>query len=139
MRFKIIVRRQYLGTDQLLLQNVHEVQQIFWLVVANVIDCIRRNRQTIFSNLSFRCSLHHTLYTFYNVICIGKITLAVAIVENLDCLPLQQLIGKTEVSHIRATRRTVKRKETQSCGRNIVELTVSMSQKLVGFLSCGIQ
>ena len=42
--FKVVIFRQDTSTDQFFLQNLYEVQQIFRVLITNVINCIRRNR-----------------------------------------------------------------------------------------------
>ena len=80
---KVIIGREHLGTDQLLLQDGHEVQQILGSRITDVIYLVWRHRQTIFTYLLLRSMLHHTYHTLHNVIYKGKVTLAVAIVEDL--------------------------------------------------------
>ena len=53
--------------------------------------------------------------------------------------PFHQLVGESEVSHIRTACRTIDRKESQSSGRNVVELGVGVCHQLVRFLSGCIQ
>ena len=61
----------------------------------------------------------------------------VQLVEYPDSTQISQCVGRREVKHIRSSGRTVNRKKAQACGRNIVELGVRMSEKLVAFLrSC---
>ena len=122
MCLEIIVRRQYTGTHQLLRQNLHKVQQVLRIGVADVVNCIGRNGQPILAILLFRCLCHHTDNTFHDVIHISKITLAVTVVENLDSFALHQLIGESEVGHIRATSRAVNCKEPQTSRGNVIKL-----------------
>ena len=51
--------------------------------------------------------LHYTYNPLHDIIHIGKIPLAVAIVEYLDGLPLTQLVGEPEICHIRASGRSI--------------------------------
>ena len=120
MCFKIIIFRQNTSTNQFFLQNLYKVQQIFRVLIADVINCIRRNRQAIFAVLARRRALHHTDNALDNIIHISKVALAVTIVENLNCLAFQQLVGKAKVRHVRATSRAIHREEAQARGRNVV-------------------
>ena len=122
MSLKVKVSRQHTSTHQFLLQDIHEVQQILRLPTTDVINSIGRDGQAILTLLSGRWSLHHSPHTLYDVINIGEVTTAVAVVEDLDGLTLQQLIGKSEVRHIRTTSRTIYRKETKSRCRDIIQL-----------------
>ncbi len=54
MRFKIIIRREHTGTDKLLGQDAHKVQQVLGVAVADVIDLVRRDRQPIFTGGALR-------------------------------------------------------------------------------------
>ena len=78
------------GTYQLFLQDIHEVQQVFWLAATDVIDGIGRDRQAILTLLALWSALHHTIHALYDVIDVSEVTTAVAVVEYLDGLPLQQ-------------------------------------------------
>ena len=86
MTFEIIIFREHPRTDQLLLQDIYKIQQIFRILVSNIIYSIRRNRQTVFPCFSFRSTLHDSLDTFYDIIYIGEISFAIAVVEDLNRL-----------------------------------------------------
>ena len=139
MCFKIIIFRQNTSTNQFFLQNLYKVQQIFRVLVADVINCIRRNGQTIFTIFTFRRTLHHTDNALDNIIHISKVTLAVTVVENLNRFAFQQLVSKAEVRHIRATSRAIYCEESQTSGRNVIQLRVGMSHQFIRFLGCRIQ
>ena len=139
MCLEVIIFRQNLCTNQLLTQNLHEVQQIFWILIADIVNCIRRNRQTIFTVLFVRGFPHHTDNALNNIIDISKVTLAVAIVENLDGFALHQLVGEAKVGHVRTACRTIHGEETQTGGRNIVEFGVGVCHQFIGFLGCCIE
>lgn len=126
MGIKIIILRQHSCTDQLLLQDVHKLQQILRLAVSDIVNRIRRNRQTILAISLLRRCLHHTLYPFHDIIHISKISLAVSIIKDLDLLPGTQLIGKSKICHVRSSRRSVNRKETKTRRWNIIKLAVRM-------------
>ena len=125
--------------DQLLLQDVHKLQQILRMAVSNVVNCIWWNRKPILSHLFLWGSLHHPLHTLYNVIHISKITLTVSIIENLNGLIITKFIGKSKICHIRTTGRSIHNKETKSCRRNIIKLRICMSHQLIRLLSCRIK
>ena len=52
----------------------------------------------------------------------GEVALAVAVVEDLDGLSLAEFVGESEISHIGTTCRTIDGEETESRGRDVVEL-----------------
>ena len=136
---EVVVLGQHAGTDQLFLQDGHEVKEIFGGVVTNIIYFIRRNWQTIFAILLFWCVLHDTDYTFYDVVNECEVTFTVAIVENLDGFAFHQFVCKTEVRHIWATGRTIDCEEAKACGWNVIEFTIGMCHQLVALFGCSIK
>ncbi len=73
------------------------------------------------------------------MIAISKVALAVTVVENLNCFAFQQFVSKAKVSHIRATSRAIYCEESQTSGRNVIQLRVGMSHQFIGLLGCCIQ
>jgi hypothetical protein len=59
MRGKIVIRRENFCADQLLLQDIHELQQIFRMTVADVIQPVRGQRQAVLTVLPFRSTAHY--------------------------------------------------------------------------------
>ena len=104
------------------------------MTAANVIHCIRRDREPVCPVLFFRSSLHHTDNTFDNIIHIREVSLAMPMIEDLDRLSCQKLIRKSEVRHIRTARRTIHRKEAKTRTGDVVQLRIAMSQKLIRLL-----
>ena len=88
VELEIVVCGKDSSTDEFFLKDGDEVEQVLGAVVADVIDLIRRDGKTIFSVFFFRGMLHHTDVSFHNVIDVGEITLAVAIVEDFDGVAL---------------------------------------------------
>ena len=121
MGLKVEVCGKNTGLHQFLLQNLHKIQQVLWLTATDVIDGIRWDGQAIFTLLALWCSLHHTIHTFYDVIDIGEVTTAVAVVEYLDGLTLQQFVGEAEVRHIRTAGRAIYCKEAQACCGDVIQ------------------
>lgn len=139
MGLEIVVGRQDAGTDELLLENRHKIQKILRGVVADVIYLVRRNWKSVFSVLLLRGMSHDTHYTFHDVIDIGKVAFAVSVVEDLDGLAFTEFVGEAEIRHVGTAGRTIDREETETCGRDIVELRVSMGHELVALLGRGIE
>ena len=135
MAFKIIVLGQYTRANEFLLQSGDVVQQVFGCAAADVVDSVGRQRETIFSGLLLRGSLHHADNTFDDVVNVGEVALAVAIVEDLNGLACLQFLRGGEVEHVRSACRTVNGEEAETGRRNIVELAVAVCQKLVGLFS----
>ena len=125
--------------DEFFLENCHEVEQVFRVVVADVVDLVRREREAVFTILLFGSVLHHAHDAFDNVIDKSEVALALAVVENLDGLARLELVGEAEVGHVRAASGTVDRKEAQPRARNVVELAVGVCHELVALLGGGVQ
>ena len=105
------------GTYQLFLEDIDEVQEVLGLAATYIIYCIGRNGQAILAFLALGGSLHHTHDALDDVIDIGEVSAAVAIVEDLYRFALQELVGEAEVCHIRTTSRAIDREEAKArCG-----------------------
>lgn len=139
MSLKVIVLGQDTGTDQLFLQDGHEVKEVFGRVVADVIYLVRGDGQPVLTVLLLGGVLHDANYTFYYVVDIGEVALAVAIIENPDGFAFHQLIGEAEVSHVGTASRAINCKEAQAGRGNVVELRVGMGHQLVALLGGGIE
>ena len=136
---KVIVLREDTGTDEFLLEDLYEVQEVLGLATTYIIYGIGRNGQAVIAILALGSSLHHAHNALNDIIYIGEVAAAVAIVEYLDGFALQQLVGKAKVGHIRTTGRAIDGKEAQACGGDIVELRIAVGEELVTLLGGGIQ
>ena len=136
MNLKVVIRGQNLGSYEFLLKDRHEVKEILWCRVTNVVHLVWWYWQTVFAVCLLWSMLHYSNYSLYDVIDESEITLAVAIVEYLDGLALTKLIRKAKVSHIGTAGWTIDRKETKTCRRNVVQFRISMCHQFIGFL-CG--
>lgn len=114
MGLKIVVLRQYSCTYKLFLENADEVEEILGGVVTNVIHLIGWNGKSVLAVLFLGGMLHNADHSFHNVIDIGKIALAVAVVKNLDSLALDQFVGETKVGHVGTSSRTIDGKEAEA-------------------------
>ena len=139
MSLEIEIFRQHTSPHQFLLQNLHKIQKVLRLTTADVIDGIRRNRETVFALLARRGTLHHAHNALHDVIDISKVSATVSIVKDLDGFALQKLVGKAEVGHVGATCGPIDGEETQPRGRDIVELGIAVGKELVAFLRGGIE
>ena len=139
MCLKVVVLGQHLGPYQFLLQNVDKRQQVLRLVVTYIIYGVWRQRQSVFALTFLGSSLHDAHHPLDNIVDVGEVALAVAEVEYLDGLALLELIGKSEVGHIRPSGRTVDREEPESRRRYVVELGIGMRHQLVRLLRGGIE
>ena len=136
---EVVVLGQDAGTDQFFLQDGYEVEEVFGRVVADVIYLVRWDGQSVLTVLLLGGVLHDAHHSLHDVVDIGEVALAVAIIENLDGLAFHQLIGETEVCHIGTTCRAINCKEAEACRRNIIEFTICMSHQLVALLGGGVE
>ena len=83
--------------------------------------------------------LHHPYDSLHNVIYVGKVPLAVAVVEDLDLLPFQQLVSEAKIGHVGTATRTIDREEAEACTGDVIQFRVSMGHQLIALLGSGIQ
>ena len=139
MGFKIIILGEHAGTHQLFLKDGHEVEEVFGGVVTDVIYLVRRDGQSVLAVLLLGGVLHDAHHSLHNVVDIGEVALAVAIIENLDGLAFHQFVGKAEVSHVGTTGGAIDGKEAEAGRGDVVELRVGMGHQLVALLGGGIK
>ena len=134
MGFEVVVLRKDAGPEEFLLQDVYEVEEVFRMAAADVVYRIGRNGKSVFAVLSFRCSLHDPDHPFYDVIYVGEVPFAVAVIEDLDGLSFPEFIGKSEVGHIRTAGGAVDREEPEARGGDVVQFRIAVGQEFVGLL-----
>ena len=83
--------------------------------------------------------LHHPYDSLHNVIHVGKVPLAVAVVEDLNLFAFQQLIGETKVGHVGTTGGAIDSEEAEAGAGDIVQFRVGMSHQLIALLGSGIE
>ena len=137
--FKVIILGEHAGTHQLFLQDGHEVKEVFGRVVTDVVHLVRGDGESILAVLLLRGVLHDAHHSLHNVVDIGEVALAVAIVENLDGLAFHQLVSEAEVSHVGTTGGTIDGKEAEAGRGDVVELAISMGHQLVALLRGGVE
>ena len=115
MRLEVVVFGQHASAHQFFLKNRDKVEEILRRVIADVIHLVRRNWKTVFSVLLLGGMLHNADHSFHNVIDIGEVALAVAVVEDLDGLTLDQFVGEAKVGHVGTTCWTIDGKEAEAC------------------------
>ena len=133
---KVIVLGKDAGTDQLFLQDGYEVKEIFGRVVTDVIYLVRRDGQSVLAVLLLGGVLHDAHHSLHDVIDIGEVAFAVAVIENLDGFAFHQFVGEAEVSHVGTACGTIDGKEAETGGWDVIEFAIGMSHKLVALL-CG--
>jgi len=137
--FEVVIGGEDMRAYELFLEDRHEVEQIFRVVVADVVDLVRREGEAVFAVLLFGGVLHHAHDAFDDVIDECEVALAFAVVENLDGLAGFELVGEAEVGHVRAACGAVDGKEAKSGARDVVELAVGVCHKLVALFGGGVQ
>jgi hypothetical protein len=121
------------------LEDLYEIEEVFGLTATNIIDGIGRNGQAIITLLALGGTLHDTDDALDDIIDIGEVATAVAIVEDFYRFALEEFVGETEIGHIRTTGRAIDGEEAEACGGNIVELRVAVGEELVGLFRGGIE
>lgn len=115
MGLKVVVLGQHTSAHQFFLKNSDEVEEIFGGVVTDVIHLIGRNGKSVLAVLFLGGMLHNADHSFHNVIDVGEVALAVAVVEYLDGLAFDQFVGETKVGHVGTTSWAIDGKEAETC------------------------
>ena len=126
-------------TDEFLLEDGDEVEEVFGLATTDVVDGVGWDGESIFAFFAFGGALHHTDNAFDNVVDIGEVAAAVAVVVDLDGFALQEFVGETEVGHVGAACGAVDGEEAEAGGGDVVELGVAVGHELVGLLRGGVE
>lgn len=139
MGIEVIILGEHAGTDQLFLKDGHEVEKVLGRVVADVVHLVRGDGESILAVLLLRGVLHDAHHSLHDVVNIGEVALAVAIVEYLDGLAFHQLVGEAEVSHIGTAGGAIDGEEAQAGRGDVVELRIGMGHQLVALLRGGVE
>ena len=139
MGIEVVILGEHAGPDEFLLEDIDKVQQVLGLAAADVVDGIRRDGQPVLAVLLFRGFAHDPDEAFHDVIDIGEIASAVAVVVNLDGLAFQQFVCESEIGHVRTACRTVDSEETEPRSRDIVKLGIAVGEEFVALLGGRIQ
>lgn len=139
MRLEIIVCRQHAGTHQLFLKYGYEVEKVLGMAVAYVVNLVRRYGKAVVAVTAFRGVLHDTQDAFNDVVYVGEVAPAVAVIEYPYPAAFNQIVGKAEVGHVGTACRTVHGEEAQARARDVVQLAVGVCHELVAFLRGGVK
>ena len=139
MRLEIVILGQDAGPDELFLQDIHEVQKVLGLAAADVVDGIRRDRQAILTLLASRRSGHHSHDSLHDVVHVGEVPAAVAVVVDLDRLAGEQLVREAEICHIRPPGGAIHREKPEARRGNIIQLAVAVGHQLIALLGSGVE
>jgi len=136
---KVVVPGEDAGADKLLLESGDIVQEVLGSAAADVIDGVGRQGEPVFSGEFFGGALHHADNAFDDVIHVGEVALAVAVIEDLDGLARGELVRRGEIEHVRAAGGAVYGEETQAGGRDVIQLGIAVGQELIAFFCGGIE
>ena len=139
MGLEVVVLGQDTGTHQLFLQDGHEVKKVLRGVVTDVIYLVRRDGQSVLAVLLLGGVLHDAHHSLHDVVDIGEVAFAVAIVKDLDCLAFHQLVGEAEVSHVGTAGGAIDGKEAEAGRGDVVEFTICMGHQLIALLRGGVE
>ena len=139
MALKVIVLGQDAGAEEFFLEDLHEVQEVLGLAATDVVHFVRRDGETVFAGFLLGGFAHHPHNTLHNIIYIGEVTTAVAVVVYLDGVAFQQFVGEAEIGHIGSTGRAIDGEETQARRGDVIQLAVAVGHELVALLRCGIE
>ena len=139
MGVEVVVLGEHSGSDEFLLEDIDKVQQVLGLAAANVVDGIRRDGKSVLAGLLFGSFAHDPDDAFHDVIDIGEIATAVAVVVDLDGLAFQQFVRESEIGHVRTPCRAVDGEEAEARGRDIIKFGIAVGEELIALLGCRIQ
>lgn len=136
---EVVVRRQHALLHQHALQRVDEVEQVLGVRVADVVDAVSGERQTVLAHLHLGRGVHYAPHALDDVGDVGEVAAAVTHIEDLDGVAATQLLGEAEVGHVGPAHGAVHGEEAQSGRRDGVELGVGGGHELVGLLGGGVE
>ena len=139
MGIEVVVLGQDTGTHKLFLQDGHEVEEVFGRVVADVIYLVRWDGQSVLTVPLLGGVLHDAYHSLHDVVDIGEVALAVAIIEYLDGLAFHQLVGEAEISHVGTAGGAIDGEEAETGRGDVVELAIGMGHQLVALLGGGVE
>ena len=102
------------GTDEFFLKDGDEVEEVLRLAATDVIHGIGWDGEAVLALLALGGALHHAHDTFYDVIDIGEVATAVAVVVDLDGVALEEFVGEAEIGHIGTAGRAIDSEEAQA-------------------------
>ena len=139
MGLKVIILGEHAGTHQLFLKDGHEVEEVFGGVVAYVVHLVRWDGQSVLAVPLLRGVLHDAHHSLHDVVDIGEVALAVAIIEYLDGFAFHQFVGEAKICHVWTAGGAIDGEEAQTGRGDVVELRVGMSHQLVALLGGGVE
>ena len=139
MGIEVVVRGEHAGSDKFLLEDIDKVQQVLGLAASDVVDGIRRDGKPVLTVFLLRGFAHDSDDAFHDVIDIGEVASAVAVVVDLDGLTFQQLVRESEIGHVRSSGGAVDGEEAEARRRDIIKLGIAVGEEFVALLGGRIQ
>ena len=139
MGLEVVVHGQHAGPDQLLLEDGHEVQKALRGAVADVVHHVRRLGKAVPAVASLGRAAHDPRHALHDVVYVGEVPQAVAVVEYFYLLAFYQFVREAEVGHVGPAAGPVDGEEPQARGRYVVELAVGVGQQLVALLGGSVE
>ena len=139
MGIEVVVLGEHASSDEFFLKDIDKVQQVLGLATADVVDGIRRDGKPVLAGLLFRGFAYDSDNAFHDIIDIGEIPSAVAVVVDLDGLAFQQLVREAEIGHVRTPCGAVDGEEAETRGRDIVKLGIAVGEEFVALLGCSVK
>lgn len=137
--FEVVVVGEYTSCNKFFLEYLNEIEKVLGIVIADIVDGIGGDGKSVFAGLTLRSFPHYADNAFDNVINIGEIAFAVAVVEDLNGFTFDEFVGEAKVGHIGTPGRTVYSEEAQAGRRDVVELRIGMCHKFVALFGGCIQ
>lgn len=128
MGLEVVVCGQEAGSYEFLLEDVDKVQEVYRVATSDVVDGVWR-----------WCLAHNAYDCLDDVVDVDEVSLAVAVVENLNLLSFDEFVGKSEVCHIRASCWAVDGEEAKAGGRDVVQLAVGVGHQFVAPFCRGVK
>lgn len=139
MGVEVVAGGEDTGTDKLFLKDADEVEEVLGTVVADVVHLVGRHGQAVLAVALLGGVAHDAHHAFHDVVHIGEVALAVAVVEDFYLLAPHQLVGKAEVGHVGTAGRAVDGEEAQAGGGDVVKLGIGVRHQLVALLRGGVE
>lgn len=137
--FKVVILGEDAGADKFFLEDLDEVEEVFWVGIADIVDFVGWERETVFADLFLGGFGHDTDDAFDDVVDVGEVAFAITVVEDFDGFAFDELVGEAEVSHVGTTGGAVDGEEAETGGGDVVEFGVGVGEELVGFFGGGVE
>ena len=130
VHFRFLAQAIFDGADV-----IHELHR---LLVADVVDAVRRPARPrvrvrrIPVRVGRRRVVHRANNAFDNVVDVGEVALVLAVVEHVDGLALENVLGKHEQRHVGTAERAIHSEESQAGRRQVVEIRIRVRHEFVG-------